>query len=44
MSRMIVRKMLREPMIHFNEIAGTQEEGLYWDYSKICLILRKKAR
>ncbi|MDU2577745.1 MAG: glutamyl-tRNA reductase, partial [Veillonella sp.] len=34
MSRMIIRKMLREPMIHFNEIAGTEEEGLYWDLFK----------
>ena len=31
-------------MIHFNEIAGTEEERLCTGtYSKICLILRKKA-
>ena len=42
MSRMIVRKMLREPMIHFNEIAGTQEEGLYWDLFKDMFNLEKE--
>lgn len=31
MSRMIVRKLLREPMIRLGEIAGTEEEGLYWE-------------
>lgn len=31
MSRMIVRKLLREPMIRLSEIAGTEEEGLYWE-------------
>ncbi|WP_251422682.1 glutamyl-tRNA reductase [Veillonella agrestimuris] len=42
MSRMIVRKMLREPMIHFNEIAGTEEEGLYWDLFKDMFNLKKE--
>ena len=42
MSRMIVRKMLREPMIHFNEIAGTKEEGLYWDLFKDMFNLEKE--
>lgn len=30
MSRMIVRKLLRDPMIHFNEIAGKEDEAMYW--------------
>lgn len=42
MSRMIIRKMLREPMIHFNEIAGTEEEGLYWDLFKDMFNLEKE--
>ena len=44
MSRMIIRKMLREPMIHFNEIAGTEEEGLYWDLFKDMFNLEKEAK
>lgn len=30
MSRMLVRKLLREPMIRFGEIAGKEEEQEYW--------------
>ena len=30
MSRMLVRKLLRDPMIHFGEIAGKEEERDYW--------------
>lgn len=30
MSRMIIRKLLREPMIRFGEIAGKEEEQEYW--------------
>lgn len=30
MSKMMTRKLLREPMIRFREIAGTEEESLYW--------------
>lgn len=30
MSRMIIRKLLREPMIRFGEIAGKEEEQDYW--------------
>ena len=30
MSRVLVRKLLREPMIRFREIAGTDEENIYW--------------
>lgn len=29
MTRMIVRKMLREPMMHLNESAGTDQESVY---------------
>nr|WP_252894535.1 hypothetical protein [Veillonella denticariosi] len=42
MSRMITRKILREPMIHFNEIAGTEEEGLYWELFKDMFNLEKE--
>ncbi len=42
MSRMIVRKLLREPMIRFGEIAGTDEEGLYWDLFKDMFDLEKE--
>ena len=30
MSRMIVRKLLRDPMIRFGEVAGKDEENEYW--------------
>ncbi len=30
MSRMLVRKLLRDPMIHFGEVAGKEEERDYW--------------
>lgn len=30
MSRMIVRKLLRDPMIRFGEVAGKEEENQYW--------------
>lgn len=30
MSRMLVRKILRDPMIRFGQVAGTDEEGMYW--------------
>ena len=29
-------------MIHFNEIAGTKEEGLYWDLFKDMFNLEKE--
>ena len=31
-------------MIHFNEIAGTEEEGLYWDLFKDMFNLEKEAK
>lgn len=31
MSRMLVRKLLRDPMIRFNEVAGKDEESEYWE-------------
>ena len=42
MSRMIVRKMLRDPMIRFGEIAGKEEEGLYWDLFRDMFNLEKE--
>lgn len=31
MSRMLVRKLLRDPMIHINEVAGKEDEEMYWE-------------
>ena len=42
MSRMIIRKMLREPMIRFGEIAGKEEEGLYWNLFRDMFNLEKE--
>ena len=30
MSKVLVRKLLRDPMIHFREVAGTEDEKMYW--------------
>ncbi len=30
MSKVLVRKLLRDPMIHFREVAGTEDEQMYW--------------
>lgn len=42
MSRMIVRKLLREPMMRLNEVAGTEAEGQYWDLFRTMFNLEKE--
>lgn len=42
MSRMLVRKLLRDPMIRFGEIAGKEEEGHYWQLLKDMFKLEKE--
>ena len=44
MSRMIVRKLLREPMIRFGEVAGKDEEGEYWNLFRDMFDLEKERR
>lgn len=42
MSRMLVRKLLRDPMIHFGEIAGKEEEKDYWKLFQDMFALEKE--
>ncbi len=42
MSKMMMRKLLRDPMIHFREVAGTDEEGKYWQMLEDVYHLRPK--
>lgn len=42
MSRMLVRKLLRNPMIRFGEVAGKDEESQYWQLLKDMFKLEKE--
>jgi len=42
MSRMLVRKLLRNPMIRFNEVAGKDEENEYWKLFRDMFDLKKE--
>lgn len=44
MSRMLVRKLLREPMIRFGEVAGKEEEGEYWSLFRDMFKLEKEGQ
>ena len=43
MSRMLVRKLLRDPMIRFGEVAGKDEEGEYWNLFREMFDLKKES-
>ncbi len=42
MSRMLVRKLLRGPMIKLHEVAGKDEESEYWDFFRAMFEIQKE--